>query len=78
MKPLSVIFAIVTLVLWLGSATYIAAPDSVKSMLPSPPMGNLPSAFLGVLIFLLSIIVIAIWAVVTKDAPEPQTVPATQ
>ncbi|MDA4112136.1 MAG: hypothetical protein OK439_06320 [Thaumarchaeota archaeon] len=78
MKPLSVIFGIITLVLWLGSATYIAAPDSVTSKLPSPPMGNIPSAFLGVLLFLLSIVVIAVWAVVTKDTPEPQKVPATQ
>ena len=75
MKPLSVVFALITLVLWLGSATYIAAPDSVTKMLPSPPMGNIPSAFLGVVLFLLSTIVIAVWAVVTKDTPPPQKVP---
>jgi hypothetical protein len=77
MKPLSIVFALITLVLWLGSATYIAAPSNVTNLLPSPPMGNIPTAFLGVLLFLLSIIVIAVWAVVTKDTPEPQKVPAT-
>jgi hypothetical protein len=77
MKPLSVVFALITLVLWLGSATYIAAPETVTKMLPSPPMGNIPSAFLGVLLFLLSIIVITVWAVVSKDTPPAQKVPAT-
>ena len=77
MKSLSVVLALITLVLWLGSVTYIAAPDTVTSKLPSPPMGNIPSAFLGVLLFLLSIIVIVVWAVVTQDNPPAQKVPAT-
>jgi hypothetical protein len=72
MKGVSVIFAIVVLVLWLGSATYIAAPSSVLSKLPSPPMGGVPSAFLGVLLFLFSIIVIVIWAGLTPDTPPEE------
>ena len=68
MKGLSVIFAIIVLVLWLGSLTYIAAPASVTSKLPSPPLGGVPSAFLGVLLFLFSIIVIVIWAGLSPEA----------
>jgi len=62
MKTLSAILALVVLVLWLGSATYIAAPSSVTDKLPSPPMGSVPPAFLGVLLFLLSIVIITFWA----------------
>ena len=62
MKALSAILAIIVLVLWLASATYIAAPANVISLLPSVPMGNVPPAFLGVLLFLVSIIVIVFWA----------------
>jgi hypothetical protein len=65
MKISSSIFAIIVLVLWLGSLTYIAAPSSIASKLPSLPMGSVPSAFLGVLLFLLGIIVIVIWAGLT-------------
>jgi len=77
MKPISVVFAIIVLVLWLGSATYIAAPDNVKSMLPSPPMGNIPTSFLGVLLFLLSIVVIVLWVGLVPDSTDEKKVPVT-
>jgi len=67
MKPVSTIIAIIVLVLWLGSATYIAAPASVIQMLPTPPMGGIPPAFLGVLLFLLSIVLITFWAGLTPE-----------
>lgn len=70
MQRVSAIFAIIVLVLWFGSATYIAAPPSVLKMLPSPPMGGVPPAFLGVLLFLFSIIVIVIWAGLTPEKSE--------
>ena len=70
MKGVSQIFAIIVVVLWLGSATYIAAPASVLKMLPSPPMGGIPPAFLGVLLFLLGIVVIVVWAGMTPEYSE--------
>jgi hypothetical protein len=70
MKAVSIIIGIVVLLLWFVSASYIAAPTSVQKMLPQPPMGSVPHAFLGVLIFLLSMVLIVIWAAFTKDAPE--------
>jgi hypothetical protein len=78
MKGLSTIFAIIVLVLWLGSVLYItapAAPSSVPIKLPSPPMGGIPSAFIGVLLFLLSIIVIVIWVALTPEEAEEKKKP---
>ena len=77
MKGLSVILGIIVLVLWLGSATYIAAPASVLSKLPSPPMGNVPPAFLGVLLFLISIVFIVLWAgwSTEKSVPDENKTP---
>jgi len=72
MKGLSTVFGIIVAVLWLGSATYIAAPASVTKLLPSPPMGSVPSAFLGVLLFLLSIVVITFWAGLTTENPSQE------
>ena len=77
MKGVSTIFAIIVLVLWLASATYIAAPSSVVK-LPSPPMGNIPPAFLGVLLFLLSIVIIVIWADLTPEDSESKENKATE
>lgn len=76
MKGVSFIVAIVVLVLWLGSATYIAAPSSIVQKLPT--MGSVPSGFLGVLLFLLSIVVITLWAgMSSEDADaEKTTTPA--
>jgi hypothetical protein len=70
-KGLSVILAIIVMVLWLGSATYIAAPANVLSKLPTPPMGNVPPAFLGVLLFLFSIVFIVLWAGWTPEKSVP-------
>jgi surface polysaccharide O-acyltransferase-like enzyme len=67
MKGVSQIFAIIVVILWLASATYIAAPASVLQLLPSPPMGGVPPAFLGVLLFLFGIIIIVIWAGLTPE-----------
>ena len=67
MKALSVVIGIVVVVLWIVSLTYIAAPSSVQSSLPQPPMGNIPHAFLGVVAFLLSMILLVIWAAATPD-----------
>jgi len=84
MKAVSTVFALIVLVLWLGSLAYItlpAAPAQIRSMLPplpSPPMGNIPTAFLGVLMFLLSIIVIAFWAGLGPDSSsDGEKLPAT-
>ncbi len=78
MKGVSTIFAIIVLVLWLGSATYIAAPASVLKMLPSPPMGSVPPAFLGVLLFLLGIVLIVVWAGLTPEDSESKEIKASE
>jgi hypothetical protein len=47
-------------------------------MIPTPPTGNIPAPFLGVLLFLLSIVVIAFWAGLAPDsATDGKKVPAT-
>jgi hypothetical protein len=78
MKDQSFIFAIVVLVLWLGTLTYIAAPQSIIQKLPTPPMGAVPSAFLGVLLFLLSIVVITFWGAMSSDNPVIEEVKASE
>ena len=70
MKGLSVILPLVVLVLWLVGFAYIAAPVSGMSI-PTPPMGNVPPAFLGVLLFLLGIVFIVLWAGWTPEAATP-------
>jgi hypothetical protein len=81
MKPLSAILALIVLVLWVGSLVYITAPlapAQIQSMIPTPPTGNIPAPFLGVLLFLLSIVVIAFWAGLAPDsATDGKKVPAT-
>lgn len=71
MKGIDALFAIIILIVWLASATYIAAPASVTSMLPSTH-GSVPSAFIGVLIFLVSILVIVVWATMTPEKPQEE------
>jgi hypothetical protein len=78
MKPASSIFALIVIVLWLGSVTYIAAPQQIISKLPTPPMGGVPSAFLGVLLFLFGIIVIVLWAGLVPESSGTAKVPVSQ
>jgi membrane protein implicated in regulation of membrane protease activity len=72
LKALSAIIGLVVFILWLISATLIAAPPSVINTLPLPPMGGVPPAFLGVLLFLISIVLITFWAGMGPDNPEPE------
>lgn len=71
MKGVSVLLAIIVLILWIASATYIAAPASVASMLPSTN-SSVPSAFIGVLLFLVSALVIVVWATLTQEGATQQ------
>jgi len=66
MKGVSALIAIIVLVLWLASATYIAAPASISNLLPSAH-SSVPSAFIGVLLFLVSILLIVVWAMMTPE-----------
>ena len=71
MKVASVVIGLIVAVLWLGSLVYItapAAPAQIRSMIPTPPTGNIPTAFLGVLMFLVSILLIAFWAGLSTDS----------
>jgi hypothetical protein len=70
MRAVSVIIGIIVILLWLLSATYIAAPASVLNLFPTLPLGAVPVRFLGVVFFLLSLVLIFLWAAITKDAPE--------
>ncbi len=73
MKGLSVIVALVVLVLWVVGFTYIAAPAAPigNVSIPTPPIGNVPPAFLGVLLFLLGIVFIVLWAGWTPESATP-------
>jgi hypothetical protein len=72
MKGLSVIVALVVLVLWAVGFTYIVAPISSSISIPIPPIGNVPPAFLGVLLFLLGIVFIVLWAGWTPESANPE------
>ncbi len=67
MKGIGALFAVIVLLLWLASATYIAAPG----VLPAPPMGGIPTAFLGVILFIVGILLVVVWA---DMAPEMSSV----
>jgi len=73
LKALSAILAIAVLILWLGSLAYIiepALPANSTAPIPTPPMGNIPPGFLGVLLFLLGIVVITFWAGMGPDKED--------
>lgn len=79
MKATSAVLAIIVLILWLASLAYIIQPalstNSTNStvLIPTPPMGNVPPGFLGVLLFLLGIVVITFWAGMGPDKEEEES-----
>ncbi len=79
MRRISVLFTIVVALLWYLSIFYIAAPHDVHNQLFGGfGLTHEQHQILGVVLFMISLIVITAWAVVSKDKSESESSPKVQ
>ncbi len=79
MRGTNVIFGIVVVILWYLAAFYIAAPHEVHNMIAGGfGMTHQQHQLLGVLLFVVSLLVIMIWAISGKpETSESVKIPTS-
>ena len=73
MRLLTIIVAIAVVALWYLSLFYIAAPHEIHNMLAGGfGMTHAQHQILGVFLFMVSLVIITLWALTSKDTSEAE------